>query len=603
MMKIARAADILPALCAAAFLFAGCALFKPAGKPPAAPLSRDDASHRGEEALAQTASGALTPLEGGALGPSTQTQGLQDGVLAASPPRLMGETMGLKTPKFVDEEDFEEPEAIFDVPVETNQSVVSFIRYFQGPKKNWMMNSLRRAGRYMPRMQSIFREEGLPEDLVYLALIESGFNPYAQSRAGAVGIWQFIPETGIRYGLRITPWVDERRDPEKSTRAAARYLKDLYAQFGDWYLAAAAYNCGEKNVEFALQRYSLDNFWHLTQLPHFPTETKEYVPKYLAAMMIAKEPHKYGFGRIEQDNPVKYNLVEIPHPTNIKAVAQACDTEADVLLSLNPELKRACVPESGYKLKVPPGVDYSLLKDLPPLEPVRPATTLRTHRVSKGETLASIARKYNVSVDSIRRANKLARTDRVRAREVILVPTATPKREQEDRGLRQASKAEEARPPSPSSSPSSSRESLTARGTHSQIVHEVKKGETLFRISKQYGVDVSAIKGWNPHLGSLHPGQKLTLWVEKDADKAQSVQGAKGEPASGPSRQQIVYTVRPRDTLWSIARRYQVSPDEIAAWNNLDTRRSLRAGDQLKIYLPLQVNAKRNEARRAEVKD
>lgn len=600
MMKIARAVDILPALCAAVFLFAGCALLKPAGKPPATSLPLHDDSSRGEQGLAQASSATLTPLEGGALGASARTPGFRDDALPEPQPRLMGETIGLKTPQFVDEEaDFEEPDAIFDVPVETNPSVVSFIRYFQGPKKDWMLNSLRRAGRYMPRMQSIFREEGLPEDLVYLALIESGFNPYARSRAGAVGIWQFIPETGVRYGLRITPWVDERRDPEKSTRAAARYLKDLYAQFGDWYLAAAAYNCGEKNVEYALQRYSLDNFWHLTQLPQFPTETKEYVPKYLAALMIAKEPHKYGFGRIEQDNPVKYTLVEIPHPTNLKAVAQACDTEPDVLLSLNPELKRACVPESGYKLKVPAGVDYSLLKDLPPLEPVRPANTLRTHRVLKGETLASIARKYNTSVDSIRSANKLARTDRIRAKEVILVPTATPERDQGSRTLQRVSMAEELRP-LPSSS-SSSHEPSTARGT--RVVHEVKKGETLFGISKHYGVDVSAIREWNPSAGSLHPGQRLTLWVRKDADKARSDRSAKSEPVSGPSRQQIIYTVRPGDTLYGIARRHQVSPDEIAAWNNLNGRRSLRAGDQLKIYRPLQVNAKRNEAHRAALKD
>ncbi len=602
-MKMTRIMEIVCSLFIAAWFVSGCAFFKSSATAPPQSVSSTDDMLQAEEPGPQEHSGALTPVdvETAQNVPHYAFQGISR---TKPQPRLMSQTVPLKTPQLVgDDEDFEEPEVAFDVPVETNQSVLSFIKYFQGPKRNWMINSLKRGGRYLPKMQSIFREEGLPEDLVYLALIESGFNPYACSRAGAVGIWQFIPSTGVRYGLRITPWLDERRDPEKSTRAAARYLKDLYAQFGDWYLAAAAYNCGEKNVEYALQRYSIDNYWHLTELPGFPTETKEYVPKYLAAMMIAKEPHKYGLGRIEMDDPPNYHLVELPKPTHIKAVAQVCDTEPEVLLTLNPELKRACIPEAGYRLKVPAGVDYSLLKDLPALEPDRPQNVFRTHRVTRGETLSSIARRYGTNVESIRRANKLARSYRLREKEILVIPVASGKARE---SLPEATRVGYA---TKASGPSPSLKDAPQVAKASPIIHEVKKGETLFGISKTYGVDVNAVKTWNPHLASLRlqPGQKLTLWVDAapttTGPSLGKGQGAGSPSTSGAGKQPIIHTVRARETLWSIAKRYQVALDDLLAWNNLSARTSLRVGDQLKVYVPLQANAKRNESRRTALKD
>jgi len=241
------------------------------------------------------------------------------------------------------------------IPVVLNQPVKACLRYFSTTGKANFQASLARSGRYLPMMRRTFQEHRLPPELVYLALIESGFNPWARSPAEAVGPWQFIEGTGRRYGLQVNGQVDERRDPEKSTRAAARYLKDLYRQFGCWYLAAAGYNAGENRVEGAVRRTASQDFWTLAQQGQLPKETCNYVPQFIAAALIALNPERYGFTKITYLKPLAYEGVKLPGNTDLRRFAAGLQISVEEVRELNPELKGWVTPASQgeYILKVP----------------------------------------------------------------------------------------------------------------------------------------------------------------------------------------------------------------------------------------------------------
>jgi soluble lytic murein transglycosylase-like protein len=243
----------------------------------------------------------------------------------------------------------------FDVPIQMNKQVRAYLVYFSTERKQVIKRYLARSTRYLPMIKRIFQEAGLPEDLAYLAMIESGFNPKAYSRAAASGMWQFIRGTGRRYGLAINRYVDERRDPEKATRAAAKYLLDLYKQFGSWYLAAASYNCGEARVQRELNESNHKNFWQLSAHQCLPTETKNYVPQMIAATIIAKNPKKFGFKNIAYLPPLKYDKVRVDKPTSLTAAAAAVNVPREELEALNPELLRGITPPDMpfYTLYVP----------------------------------------------------------------------------------------------------------------------------------------------------------------------------------------------------------------------------------------------------------
>lgn len=242
-----------------------------------------------------------------------------------------------------------------DLPTVLNGPVQAYLRGFSTTQKVVFETYLSRSGRYLPMMRLIFKEHGLPQDLVYLALVESGFNPWARSLAEAIGPWQFIEGTARRYDLKVNYWVDERRDPEKATRAAARYLKDLYHQFGCWYLAAAAYNAGEHRVGNAMQETAVSDFWTLAKNGCLPRETCQYVPKFIAAALIAKNPRKYGFNEVVYQRQLDYERVKVPGGTDLKAFARSLDVTPQVFRELNPELQRDMAPkqEQGYFLKIP----------------------------------------------------------------------------------------------------------------------------------------------------------------------------------------------------------------------------------------------------------
>ena len=245
----------------------------------------------------------------------------------------------------------------FDIPVTYNLKVKQWINYFQGPGKKWYRTWLERSHRYLPSMKRVLRERGMPQDLAYVAMIESGFSSTATSTASAVGYWQFIQSTATRYGLKINWWIDERRDFHKSTTAASRYLADLYKMFGSWYLTAAAYNMGEGRLRRLIKKHGTNNYWVLSKKSDFPAETRDYIPKMLAAMLIAKVPALYGFTDVNGKEPYRYEYFYVPGGTDLINLAAALGVEPTILQRLNPELTKGFIPSSvkNHRIRIPPG--------------------------------------------------------------------------------------------------------------------------------------------------------------------------------------------------------------------------------------------------------
>jgi membrane-bound lytic murein transglycosylase D len=314
-------------------------------------------------------------------------------------------------------------EPIFDIPIVVNDQVEHCIVLFQTRIRDKFVTWLARSGKYIPLMRNLLKEQGLPEDLVYMALIESGFDPYAYSRSKAVGPWQFIYRTGKRYGLRVNWWVDERRDPEKSTIAAAKYLKDLYEMFACWYLAAAGYNAGEYRIIRAMKRFRTEDFWTLTKHQYLKRETKNYVPLMIAAALVAKDPEKYGFTDIEYQEPLRYEKVKVPELTDLSYIAKACEISLEEIKDLNPELQRGVTPpnEPEYEIKIPFAKKDLFTKNFEVLQPLE-KFQFKTHLVKKGETLKGIARLYRVDLDPLLEINYLKKTSPLSKGMDLLIP-------------------------------------------------------------------------------------------------------------------------------------------------------------------------------------
>jgi membrane-bound lytic murein transglycosylase D len=311
----------------------------------------------------------------------------------------------------------------FSSPVLSNQRVRYFVEGFRGSQRNFFERALARSAKYTPLMEAILREEGLPENLVYLALIESGFSPYAYSRAKAMGPWQFIRSTALRYGLKIDSWVDERRDPVLSTRAAAAYLKDLHELFGEWFLAAAAYNAGEGRVGRALERSRTNDYWDLTeQKKYLALETRNYVPKFIAAAIIADAPEEHGFEEVAYETPWQYDEVTIYTPLRLQTVAALAKTDVNAIKELNPALLRNFTPpdDDGFTLRLPLGSGETF-SDAYKLLPASVKLKLNLHRVKKGERLSNIAKRYGQTVRRIMKENGLKSTRLRPGQELIIV--------------------------------------------------------------------------------------------------------------------------------------------------------------------------------------
>jgi len=297
------------------------------------------------------------------------------------------------------------------LPLTVNDVVAGYIHYFEGRGHRTLIAGLERAGRYQPMIQRILDEEGLPPEIIHLAQAESGFIPRAVSRMRATGMWQFVAWRGNQYGLLQTAYLDDRLDPEKATRAAARHLRDLYAEFGDWYLAIAAYNCGPGAVEKAVERTGYADFWELRNRGALPTETTNYVPIILAMTIMAKNEAEYGLEGLTLEAPIEYDNMEVTAPTHLNLVADLTDAPLSELMALNPALLKSIAP-AGYSLHVPKGTGGSLRASLEMIPPDK-RISWRIHKVSEGETLATISKRYGASAGLIAATNKLLTGDPV----------------------------------------------------------------------------------------------------------------------------------------------------------------------------------------------
>jgi membrane-bound lytic murein transglycosylase D len=298
----------------------------------------------------------------------------------------------------------------FSKAVIENARVRHFINYFSKTGKESFAKMLARSGRYMPMIAKILREEGLPEEFAYLALIESGFSPEASSPNGAAGLWQFIATTARKYGLRIDSWVDERRDPVKSTHAAAAHLKELHQYFGKWYLATAAYNAGQGAIDRALQTPGAKNLWGLSTKAQISDETRDFVPKFVAVSLLATHPGKYGLPDVPREEPLDYDEVEVRGSMRLEALAGMAETNLETIQELNPALRRNVTPpDANFPVKLPIGKALVFAKAYDHfLEKEAASVQVVTHEVKKGETLSSIARRYGQQVRSLMELNGLS---------------------------------------------------------------------------------------------------------------------------------------------------------------------------------------------------
>ena len=476
--------------------------------------------------------------------------------------------------------------------------IEKFIRYFQNGGRKKFELYLSRSGKYVGMMQKILVRYGLPEDLVYVALIESGFSPKAYSVAKAAGPWQFISETGRRYGLRIDWWADERRDAEKSTHAAASYLRDLYGMFDSWPLAAAAYNAGEGKIQRAVTRYKSDDISELIRHGYLKQETKDYVPKMLAALTIAKDPDKYGFGNVAYEAPLDLRTVTVPGGTDLATVARILEVPFESIREWNPELRRFCTPPNRERYDLRLSVDAARIAE-ERMEDIRTQAkiTFLQHNVRRGETLQALADRYKTTVPILKELNGLNRDSLRRTARLVIPVTglmedeAVPGTEVSPDQLTMAHMRVE----------EGSRKVRIRGGRHPGRGDDVivRRGDTLARLAKRHGVrkkDLARANGLKPS-SKLKVGAHLVLpdstgdaesRTAKTAARKASVRAKSS--AAGAARdvrkRTTRYKVHKGDTLDQIARVYGVTVDRLAERNRLKKGQLLRQG--LVLVIPLE---------------
>ena len=433
----------------------------------------------------------------------------------------------------------------FDIPVVVNDAVVRWMEYFTGSGRKWYGKWLSRSGKYWPMMHAKLDAAGLPRDMVFLSMIESGYATHAYSSAAAVGLWQFMPGTAKGYDLRVDWWVDERRNPELATDAAIEYLTYLHKRYDHWYLAWAAYNAGPTRVSRGIRTHNTRDFWTLSKKNSFRAETDNYVPKLLAAAIIGKHPERYGFGGIEPMDPMAHETVTVSANVGIDVLAKCAGVTVDEFRALNPQLRRWALPPSPARqmVHVPTGQSKRFLAALDKV-PTQQRLTHKRHTVRSGESLGTIARQYGVSAKSIQTVNKLRNPNRIAVGQNLVIPVAGHESASRSLAATSGGKPQAKRPQT----------------------HAVRSGQTLSGIAKRYGVRVSDLKRWNgiENANRIRPGQRLKLY------------------GAAPGPQWTSYTVRRGDTLTGIAQRHGCSITELRKWNNLKTSR-IMAGQKLKV--------------------
>ncbi len=415
-----------------------------------------------------------------------------------------------------------------DLPLMLTDPVASYIAYFSTRGRGTLEHALTRSGRYQEMIRRVLREQGLPQDLIYLAQAESGFHPLALSRAGARGIWQFMATRANGYGLERDIWVDERQDPEKATRAAAHHLKDLYNQFGDWYLAMAAYNSGPGTVQSAVKRTGYADFWELYKRNALPKETRNYVPIILAETIMAKNRAQYGLENIVPDEPVPSDVVTVQYSVDLRLVAECVDAPLSTLEDLNPSLLRMVTPKARkFELHLPLGTKDRYLTAIAAI-PEDMRVWWRYHRVMPGDNLASLARSYHTTPIAISHANGLGKDQELEPDAELIIPV------------------------SPGRHPDGETQTYSRRAT----VYRVRKGDTVQSVADNFGVPTLVVRRWNHLTGNSLRGRRI-LYVHLPISPGSEPIVAKS--SSHMSLQahnrtsQLKYTVKRGETFYSIA--------------------------------------------------
>ncbi len=426
-----------------------------------------------------------------------------------------------------------------DLPLMLTDPVAGYINYFSTRGRGVLEHGLVRGGRYHDMIQSVLKEEGVPQDLIYLAQAESGFHPLALSRAGARGMWQFMGSRAKAYGLERDWWVDERQDPEKATRAAAHHLKDLYNEFGDWYLAMAAYNSGPGTVQNAVKRTGYADFWQLYKRNVLPKETRNYVPIILAVTIMAKNPQQYGLDEVVPDQPVPYDAVQIDYPVDLRLVAECVDASASTLQDLNPSLLRLTTPKDHeFELHLPAGTKDRYLSAIAAIPPDM-RMWWRYHKVAPGDTLASLARTYRTTRQAIAQANYLDGDADLKVESKLIIPVA------------------------PGKHPSADDTVSYARHI---TRYKVRKGDTIQTVAENFGVPPTMVRRWNHLKGDSLQGRRVlyvhlpvTPSVHENlraaASKSKSTKVLRTASDVNPVR----HKVQPGETLYSIAKSHNTT--------------------------------------------
>jgi len=445
-----------------------------------------------------------------------------------------------------------------DLPLAVNDSVLQYLSFFTTEHGRAIVShGLERSGRYSDMIRRVLKEEGVPQDLIYLAQAESAFLPDSVSSAGARGIWQFMPYTGEEYDLNRSYWVDNRSDPEMATRAAARQLRDLYEMFGDWYLVMAAYNSGPLTVARAVERTGYADFWDLQRLHALPKQTQNYVPIIIALALVAKDPALYGV-QFNADKPPQVETVRLEHPVSLNLAADATGADLDDLRLLNPELLRGVTPDQpGFELNLPAGTAKNFEENIQQV-PEEKWTTWRLHTVAGGETLQDVAQRYRVTLPALEAANHLEAHASVPAGFVLDVPAAPPV---------------------------------------IHLVHyRVQRGDTLEGIAGRFDVTVAELKRWN-RIGGRHVARGMRLRIYAGSGDTAAASGAPSKPVRGSGTavrnvsahtsseksDALEHRVKPGETLYSIARQYGTTVAALRESNPFLSDRPLEIGDLLTV--------------------
>ncbi len=433
-----------------------------------------------------------------------------------------------------------------DIPIVTSPKIKRIINYYQTRQKENFQQWLQNADYYEEIIRPIMKKEGLPDNLYYLALIESGFKPNAYSRAHAAGPWQFIASTGAYYGLKRTWWVDERRDPVKATIAAAQYLSDLYDYFDDWYLAMAAYNCGKLNVIRAIRREGTRDYWKLRTLPR---ETRNYIPSFMAGLNIAKNPEKFGFEKIK-NTKWEYDEVELNGSYELETLSKLSGIPAKEIRQHNPELRRWITPpnKKKYTLRLPKNKGKLLASKIQqlPKNNQNPPEFVNI-RVRRGQNLSYLAKKYGTTISAIVSANNIRNINQLKIGQYLRIPKQTYYTNQ-----------------------------YVKKGNKNKV-HRVRKGETLYEIARRYGVGLRKLRSRNNLYGRrfIYPGQKLYIPGSSTKTTTASKKG---------DGKKIIHVVKKGESLSEIAEKYHVGLSKVRYWNNIYGRKFIYPGQKVTIY-------------------